>query len=378
LVTRIHDLKYDKTYGNLWIATKGKGLLMKTQDTLIQITTKDGLVDNSLTSLFLDENDLWIGTSNGGVSRLDVRNANHKYFTFRNYTTNNGLISDRINKVVVGNNMVYLATNEGLCYFDKRKAMPNQTPPPIYLTGIKINERDTSLLKYYKLPYNKNNITISFVGLSYKQAGKIKYTYKMEGVDSNWISAEARTARFPILPPGTYSFEVKAMNNDRVTSLRPAKVNFIIEKPIWLTVWFLSIMVILFFSICYVILNAINRAKLREQKKHHLMETNMNKYRQKALSAQMNPHFIFNSLNTVQKYVLENDRDTSNIYLSKISQLMRMVLHNSQYLEITLLEELEALKLYIEVEQIRFSYNFKFKLWLHDDVNLAKIKFLRL
>lgn len=245
---RIHDLVMDTASGNLWIATKGGGLLLKTQDTIIQLTTSDGLPGNSLNSLSLDGRNLWIGTSQG-LAKLDVmHNATKFSYKIISYQVTDGLISNEINKVFVKDSMVYLATNGGLCFFDKTKIKQNNTPPPIYIKGIKINDKDTSILNEYRLSYNKNNIAIEYLGLSYKNAGKIDYVYNMEGVDSVWRTTQSRITRFPLLPPGKYTFRVKAVNNAGVMSQQSAKLTFIIKKPYWQTWWFRIFIVLSIFS----------------------------------------------------------------------------------------------------------------------------------
>jgi len=108
-------------------------------------------------------------------------------------------------------------------------------------------------------------------------------------------------------------------------------------------------------------------------KNKHLLEQNLNLYMQKALSQQMNPHFIFNTLNSIQFFLLNNDKISSNKYLTKFARLMRITLDNSQSETISLYREIESLNLYIELEQLRFENKFTFKITTGADIDTELI-----
>ncbi|MCK5169067.1 MAG: histidine kinase, partial [Bacteroidales bacterium] len=139
--------------------------------------------------------------------------------------------------------------------------------------------------------------------------------------------------------------------------------------PYWKTWWFITVMSFLTFSIFYIIykirINEINKRNNLEKK----LLKEVNKFRQKALSQQMNPHFIFNTLNSIQYYILNNDIDSSTQYLSKFSKLMRLILENSQYDTIPIQDELDAMDLYLQLESLRIVGNFKFEIIVNNKVN---------
>ena len=132
---------------------------------------------------------------------------------------------------------------------------------------------------------------------------------------------------------------------------------------IWSTV-VVSIIVVFFLLIAIVVRLIIANIKRKEKLHQDLLM-----YRQQALRKQMNPHFIFNALNSIQLFILQNDKRMSNRYLNKFSSLMRLVLENSQKNLITLERELSALRLYLEIESIRFKDKFVYSVKVDRDID---------
>jgi signal transduction histidine kinase/DNA-binding response OmpR family regulator/ligand-binding sensor domain-containing protein len=289
---RINDLVYSPC--GLWIATKGDGLLLKQHDTIIQFTTRNGMPGTSVNSLYIDGDDLWIGTTQG-LARLEIdRHIAPSLYKITSFHVTDGLISNEINKVHVQGNMVYMATNEGFCFFDKTKLRPNQVAPPVYVQAIKINDKDTVIQVSYSLPFDLNNITIEYNGLSYRNAGKIDYIYNMEGIDSVWRITKSRVARFPLLPPGKYTFRVKASNTDGVVSYQPLSFTFIIQKPYWQTWWFRVFVVFVISAVSFFIFYLINRIKIKEQKRRMLLKENLRKSEQEVALSGMKLRYFAN------------------------------------------------------------------------------------
>jgi LytS/YehU family sensor histidine kinase len=199
------------------------------------------------------------------------------------------------------------------------------------------------------------------------------YYYKLEGVDNHWRKTTDRHIHYPQLNPGNYKFCVKAKNSFGKLSKNAAEIKFDINKPYYKKAWFvlssIFVALLLIGSVFYLFF----KMKIREFQRLGELEKELNKTRQHALSAQMNPHFIYNSLNSVQSYILMNDVEKSSEYLSKLGDLMRRILNNSQHSSISLHEELTALEKYVEMEQIRFSDSFDFELTIDENINIEII-----
>jgi len=375
LSKRISVLKNSFDNKFLILGTKGAGLVLYDEDTVYNISEADGLTSNTISALEIDSLCIWAGT-NKGLNKIKINDINNRDFEIQTFTTTKGLASNEINSILLKDDLVYIATNSGLTFFNRTKASPNRIPPPVYFTKVRINDKDTIVMEEYDLKYDENNIIIGYRGLSYRNAGNVEYKYMLRGKgdEDRWSCTKNSELRFPFLPYGEYTFIVKAMNEDRVWSEEPAMINFNIKTPFWMKWWFHSCAVIIIALIVIGILMIIQRIKIREIKQRNRLEKDLNKFKQQALTKQMNPHFIFNSLNSIQNFILHNDKRSSNKYLARFSRLMRITLENSQKQLITIEEELQMLNLYLELESLRFKEKFEYKVEVDNEIDATKVK----
>jgi sensor histidine kinase YesM len=197
------------------------------------------------------------------------------------------------------------------------------------------------------------------------------YKYRMVGLDTTWyqLKSEVNFARFPSLPPGNYIFEVKGVNEDGFESEVAAAVGIYIAKAWFNTWWFYLISSIMLVGLAYIGFNKriayINERNAFEQalKTHQLT----------ALRSQMNPHFIFNVLNSIQEFIMLNDKKQANFYLGRFSDLIRTILYMSQNDKILLEDELNALNIYLELEALRFGESFYYEVNIAPEVNPKEI-----
>lgn len=339
------------------VGTKGSGLIVSMGDSIWQITKSDGLSSNSISSLLIINNDLWIGT-NHGLNLIDIRKIKQKSPPILIYNKAHGLISNEINELEGSEDYIYIATNLGLTILDRKKHRLPNFHPPIYLNNVKIMKRDTAILDSYQLHHNQNFITISFIGISFRDGGNLLYKYRLKGLSNEWISTNNLEVEYAFLPPGSYQFEVIAINSEGNASIEPAVLSFKISHPYWQTWWFIALVILL--ALASVL--AFYYYRLKIVKKEHALQNDINWYRQQALTRQMDPHFVFNTLNSIQSYIIKNDRLSSSQYLSKFARLMRLILNNSQKQAIPLSDEIAALNLYMELESLRFQQKFEFSI----------------
>lgn len=355
--------------GELWMGTKGMGLLRKVRDSVYNYTIENGLPSNSISDIIIKDSIFWLAT-NRGIGKF-VRVP--KIENVEVWSTANGLVNNKVNDIELLNGYVYAGTQGGLSYFPQKMSGKNNTPPPIYINHVEINNSDTVLLNEYHLNYNQNLITFHFKGISYQKNIEIKYKYKLKGVDKTWNYSTLTEVRYSTLLPGKYVFTVLAINNSGVPSAIPVKIKIIISNPYWRTIWFWAVILISFFMFIILVILRGYHYRMGNLKKESFLKQEMNKYRQKALSAHMNPHFLYNSINSAQFFILNNNPVKASDYLSSLGCLMRIVLHNSMQETISLHEELDALFQYVEMEQLRFGNRFKFTKELSGDLNLHHI-----
>ncbi|MFD1551571.1 hypothetical protein DNU06_03300 [Putridiphycobacter roseus] len=345
LNSRVKKLaNYDKK--TILLATKGNGLVFFSDSSIYNIDAKKGLLSNDINALAVDENrDIWLGSSNG----LNIIQTSGEIITI---TEREGLISNEINDIYVGKNKAYIATKKGLTVLDKRVIKKKLYDVPVYFKNVKL--QDTT---YYKLDtvisigYNEPLIDISFIGIDLQHAKDIVYKYKLNADSKEWTYTKRSNLLFPDLASGTYSIELYASTNGINWSSKPALLKISVLFPFWETVSF-KLIVGLTILICLVLLYYY---LLRKVKNTEAIKRQIQSLKIEALNAQMNPHFIFNSLNSIQSFIINNDRKASNKYLSMFAQLMRKTLANSQEPTISLQKELDLIKIYLELENLRFN-----------------------
>lgn len=366
---RVNTLIKDKGQ-NTWVGTRGSGLLHVRDSTVKHYSLKDGLPGNSVNAITRVKNNLWIGT-NRGIARIPLENDTLVTKKITKIVKGHGLIANEINDIESFKGYIFAATKKGISYFSEEIKGKSSS---VYFTDCRINEKDTCLLDRYELPYNKNHVEITFVGINYQRNRPLEYYYKMQGLENHWRKTNDLSILYSSLAPGEYNFMIKTVNSYGIESVKPIEISFQINKPYYKKWWFITGIVLIVLLVISGIFYLFFKTKLREANKRNQVEKALNRSRQQALSAQMNPHFIYNSLNSVQNYILKNEPLKSSEYLSKLGDLMRRILNNSQHSSITLQEELEALKKYVEMERIRFHQDFDFDIIIDPEIDPQIIK----
>jgi sugar lactone lactonase YvrE len=328
------------------------------------VTSLRGL---SIKQVITDEKGrVWIAT-NKGICRIN-ENLKISYIDkFHGFPTN------LVNHIAFGNGKVFVSTEEGLVIFPADKTFFNSSPPDLYTTDLSINGENRKLATKYNLNYDENYIKINFQALNFITGDHTTYHYKITGIDNRWHTTASNTLEFAGLQPGNYNFLLFATTTDGVKSRQTLSFSFNIFPPFWKTWWF--ILLIIAFSISITLLFffiRIKQIKKREAEKNELIRK-IGLTEMQALRSQMNPHFIFNSMNSIQHYVLNNDPLTANRYLSKFSKLMRNVLEHSRQEHVLLEQELEIVRAYLEIESLRFEDKFSWVIHLGKNVVPQKL-----
>jgi len=340
---------------SLWIGTNGAGIIVKNKSKVYQITKADGLISNSVLQLFYANSDVWVATRQG-LSRVILEDGK---FSIKNFTNANGLPTNEVTSVCEYNGKVYTGTSMGLTVFDKEKIAEDKMPPPIIISNFMVNNSQIDLsLKKIDLMHDQNSLSFDFIGFVYRNEGSVQYKYRMIGIDSNWVQTKTPNCLYSGLSNGDYTFEVKAQSASGIWSSTAASVTFTIQPPFWKRMWFLLIGAFFIALIVFWIF----KARFNSIKRRNDMLQNINLYKQQSLRQQMNPHFIFNTLNSIQLYILEKDSINSHKYLTKFARLMRMTLDNSLYPSIPLRDEIDALKLYLDLEKLRLEDRFDYSI----------------
>lgn len=358
---------------SLWLGTVNQGLYQFKKDgTWRHFEQKDGLNSNFVRSLACNERYLWLGSYNG-LQSFDLKRE-----AWRSYTREDGLSSNEVKDIVLLGDTVWLATSKGLNALLETAVHKSEKAPPIYLKGFSVFEQPRSDWTELRLAYNENNIRIDFLGLDFRNQDQLRYKYRLIGLDSNWTESnrESNLARYPSLPAGDYRFEVRSLNGDGLESAESAVLRFSIAPPFWERWWFfallllgISALVFLFFR--YRIRQLQNRNALAQEKTQAEQELRLSQLA--ALRVQMNPHFIFNALNSIQEFIFLNEKRQANNYIGKFSDLMRLTLTASSKQQVTLADELKVLRLYLDLEKVRFEEALDIFIEVEEQLNLEAI-----
>ena len=266
---------------------------------------------------------------------------------------------------------------------------PKKEVPPLHFTSIKIfgkeitNTKNVDALDTLVLPHNENQIGFEFAALSFLSAERNRYACMMQGVDKDWQQLGAdNTITYANLSPGDYFFKIKTANLDGVWG-KEKGIHIKIVPAFWQTAWFKILIVLLIVAFFYWLFrnrlkqirlkNQLQNEHLEAQKKDAEFKRKLSEIEMTALRSQMNPHFIFNCLNSIKLYTVQNDSYSASEYLTKFSRLIRLVLENSRKEKIELQSELESLRLYIEMEAMRFKEKLQYTIIENIDTSFTEI-----
>ncbi len=362
---------FQDSRGDIWFATMGEGLVRINSKTgrLSTLSVKDGLSNNTVYNLVEDRNgNLW-ATTNQGVSKISPETMN-----IWNYDIQDGIQGHEFNlgaAVLLSTGEIMLGGMNGLNIFNPSALTENFDEPDLYITRFSVyNQKRKDVLKNHdliELSYWDNYFSFEFSALDYTNPKKINYAYRLDGFDSDWIyfTSDKRYADYTNIPPGKYVFMVKATNSDGLWSDNTLSIYVEIAAPFWKTLWFkFTSALFLTFLIWYTVYSQIRKIRKKQEIERRLFEFEKNVFdlQQRILHLQMNPHFLFNSLNSIQSFIMNNDTENAISYLSKFSNLMRLILTTSRTTNVYIQDEIKLLHYYLEIESLRFDDKFNYEI----------------
>ena len=353
---RINTMTEDKN-GMLWIGTYGAGVAALKNKKLVRIISeKDGLTSNNCRAMYTNGNELWIGTDKG-LNKVLLG----PQLKITRFTIADGLASDIINTIYVEGTTVYVGTAEGLTRFNERNIVQRSTCI-LKLTGIRTGSTTwTYDTANFILPNNNRQLRFEFSGISYKSAGDITYYFRLEGLNNEWQSTRSPFLSYASLPSGFYRFQCYAVNKYGIKS-NTISIPFQVEQLLWEKWWFRVLAGIVLAALIWMYVSYRIRTIRKREQAARQMDKRMTELEQMALKAQMNPHFIFNSLNSIQQYVLENDFKGVNNFITGFASLIRQTLQLSSKHKVSLEEELNYISTYLRLEKMRLEDKFTYEI----------------
>jgi ligand-binding sensor domain-containing protein len=368
---RIVDVTGDDK-GSVFVATSNKGVFILTPDGKLKfITEREGLNSNLCSKIAVDGNLLWVGT-NAGVNRISF---NADYTQLQNYIidASAGLPSNDVNALLVDDEKVWIGTSNGLTVISRELDGTGSNAPLLYIMDISINGNPVDLLEQREFEYRENNLKISFVGLSYK-TGDVRYQYCLtrghqlaDTASVTWHATQNTSVDFPSLAPGIYTFAVRARSGANGAWSKAVVYKLVIKTPFWQTSAFVvAVTIATTLLLIWLWTRILHYRKGRKEEKRRFQLAELT-----SLHSQMNYHFMSNAFNSLQGLFFTGMNVDQ--YIGKFSKLMRFTLEHSDRQLIPLGEELEYLKLYCDIEQLRVGPRFTFLIECHDQVNISRL-----
>lgn len=376
------DLDFDPQTQTLWALTESKGLFVIRQGKIIDSITianqRGGVI---CWDMCRDENnEIWIGSA-GGLFRVIGRPGQLKLVDYWGVL---GLGSEKINAIETIGENIYIGKDDGLLQVPKAVLAAAPAPPIVLLKSLRYN--DTLRLEpgaqTLSIKYNQGALSFEYEGLSYREAQNIRYRYRLLGLDEKWYETTNEAVEYANLQPGHYTFEVMALNGAGAASAHSSELHLRIKPPFWREQWFY----VLITALSIVIIVAYVRARERKLRRKYEIENLLMKSSQEntelqkrisdlrmlALRLQMNPHFIFNALNTIKGYYGQDKMVEANAFIGKFARLLRLNLDYSDS-QIPLDQEMELLKIYVQLSQIRYPNKIELELRCAPNINPAEM-----
>lgn len=365
---QITDLKL--VGSNLFVATNGHGIMVYDAKDNDLKPLSNNICAPIVKSIYPQGDSLvWIITHNG-LNRMRIISHTPFRYQLDHFSKKDGLPSNKINALAKAGDIIWLATPKGITCFNEKKLLKRNSPPSLFISHIGVNGRDTIVTDSLHLKSHERSILFGFDGIDFQDAKEIVFRYQLKGVDDKPILTRDKFAGYPNLDAGKYTFCVNVGDEEGNWRKDPICIDVQIDQPLTQSVYFLFIVGVLALSILLLIIFQV----IKIQKKRVEVKREFFISQQKALSSQMNPHFMFNALNSIQSFIVGKDDELTDIYLSDFSSLLRMILENSKEFKISLQRVLDTMNLYVELEKLRFEDNFEFSLELDPKLRLDEMK----
>ena len=296
------------------------------------------------------ESDLFWIIYSKGIFKTKLDSVLGQLIPIQNYPISQITNCNEVTALVVEAERLVISTNKGIYFMRKEKVNLSEDEINFFLIDVKSTEESFGANADIYVPYSDRSIEIEYTALSYKDKNTVYYEYQLKGADSELETTESRLLRYPDLKSGKYTFHITAFDQLGARS-KTLEFDLTIGKPWWSTYWFLSFCIFSLVAILYFLYKRRERQLLvRAEVSQKFAELELN-----ALQSQMNPHFVFNAMGSLQNLIQNNKLDTADQYIAKFASLMRLFLEGSKHKFVSVRDELDIVVAYFELEKLRFQ-----------------------
>jgi len=339
--------------GSIWFNTQDKGIFKYEPGKPFEnFSLQEGLSDISISSMTFDKSgNLFLIHKNGA----DIFNRKTRTFTYiknSEYLVN---VNPDLNSITKNNSGDIFAGTE-LFILQLSPASISPQPYPItFIEDMSVFDKpitDTT----GDFSSDQNYLSFGFTGLWYSNPSLVQYKYKMEGLNNHWINTTDKKINFPKLSPGTYTFRVRSSLNNNFNNASEASYTFTINPPFWKRIWFQLLISLVIAFLLYTFI----RLRDRRIRKMDRLRKESAEFQFEMLKSQVNPHFLFNSFNTLIS-IIEEDKKTAVSYVEKLSEFFRSIVSYRDNNLIPLDEEINLLGNYFYLQKKRYGQHLVLK-----------------
>jgi ligand-binding sensor domain-containing protein len=348
----IYSITEDKK-GNIWFSTSNAGVYSFDGNTFVNYSIKEGLRDLTLSVIKTDKEGNIVVVHKEGLDIIEPETGKIFYI---NSVQNTPIITDDLGAICTDSSgNIFVSTTKGILQYSALSGVRNYPKTIIETVELFLNEMDTSSSHLFN--YDENNITFNFAGLYYSNPENIIYRYKLEGLDSVWQFTNDDSKSFPKLAPGKYRFRVQSSVNKSFVAASEDSFEFEIKKPIWKEWWFITATLSLAVGVLYWYI------KKRETHLKHVerLQGEKIKFEFEVLRNQVNPHFLFNSFNTLIS-TIEEDPAMAIEYVEQLADFFRNIVNYGDKDIIALQEEIVMMENYLYLQQKRYGNNLQLQI----------------
>ncbi|WP_124981115.1 sensor histidine kinase [Nonlabens xiamenensis] len=353
--------------GFVWACSFKNGIYKIDQQEVVKhLHTQNGLTSAVVNAIALDKNHLWIATENS-LLRYDTVTGE-----IRSLGTNDGLPSYAIIDMAITEKYIYMNTAQEVFQLKKDKVFKPNIIPEYYFTEVLINGKEQQQQSVYTVPDQETSTVISFNANGLRGLTSSSFQYRIKDhTDWTVLPVGSNSVQFASLPVGSITFELQQKESN-VTKHLYFKVQQVFYKTLWFWALMAGIIIggIIFY---YRRLLRFRESEKNKELRNLALDNELVSLRLENLRSQMNPHFIFNALNSIQEYIINNEKNLASSYLVKFSRLIRMYLEQSREHHIMLEVEIKALQLYLELEKVRFEEKLNYQLEVDPVLDIQKV-----
>ena len=366
---RIWTCSEEGRIGYMEAANPEKGIVKK-------FSIQDSGLEGQIYGLISDpEGGIW------GYSAKDIFRINeHGQVVSHISLKYNSVPIDYFGMIMLPDGQLVVGGRREITFTNPKELKRNQELPEPYITQVTVRQKplDNAYSLFdmppLELKHHENFFSIAYAAQAFTFGEDVRYRYRLKDLEDWNDAGNGLVANYTSVPPGEYTFQLMAANNEGMWNPELLEVPVIIQQAWYKSWWFLTLLGLFFAGMVYAFFSYRVQQVRKEEKIKANYEKKLAGVEMSALVSQMNPHFLFNSLNSIDSYIIRNQSFKASEYLNSFARLMRLILQNSRSNYISLQNEIEGLELYLQMECLRSEGLFSYAIHLDPEVDIHMIE----